>query len=94
MDRRFDDPFMNILPYIDLHGETRDTIRALVLDFIKMNLKMGKYKILIIHGRHGGVLRKATHELLRYNKDVERYYVYGSNDGVTIVELKKGQMKK
>lgn len=83
---------MNILPYIDLHGETRDTITALVLDFIKMNLKMGKYKFLIIHGRHGGVLRQATHELLRYNKNVERFYVYGSNDGVTIVELKKDKM--
>lgn len=91
MDRRFDDPFLNILPYIDLHGETRDTITALVLDFIKMNLKMGKYKFIILHGRHGGVLRKATHEILRYHKDVERFYVYGSNDGVTIVELKKDE---
>lgn len=89
MKRRFTDPFMNILPYIDLHGETRDTIRALVLDFIEMNKKMGQYKILIIHGKGEGILKKATHELLRYDKDVERFYVYGSNDGVTIVELKQ-----
>ena len=89
MKRRFTDPFMNILPYIDLHGETRDTIRALVLDFIETNKKMGQYKILIIHGKGEGILKKATHELLRYDKDVERFYVYGSNDGVTIVELKQ-----
>ncbi len=89
MDRRFIDPFMNILPCIDLHGETRDTIRALVLDFIKMNLLLGKDKIIIIHGRHGGVLRSECHEILKRHPDVEKYYVYGSNDGVTIVELKK-----
>lgn len=89
MDRRFDDPFMNILPFIDLHGETRDTIRALVLDFIKINMKMGKYKVLIIHGRGEGILKEATHEILKRHEYVERYQVYGSNDGVTIVELKR-----
>ena len=84
----FEDPFIKILPHLDLHGETRDTITFLVLDFIKLSKKMGHYKLVIIHGRHGGVLRTAVHELLRYNKDVDRFYVYGSNDGMTIVELK------
>lgn len=89
MDKKFRDPFMNILPCLDVHGETRDTVVFPVLDFIEMNIKMKKYKVVIIHGRHGGVLKKAVHETLRTSKKVERFYVYGSNDGVTVVELKQ-----
>lgn len=87
MDKRFNDPFLNILPTLDLHGETRDAVRFLVLDFIKIQRKLGNYKLVIIHGRHGGILKKEVHEILRYSKEIEKFYVYGSNDGVTIVEL-------
>lgn len=85
----FSDPFLNILPKLDLHGETRDTIRFLIVDFINMNIKMGKDKIQIVHGRHGKILRKETHEILRKCPQVKNYYIYGFNDGVTIVELNK-----
>lgn len=85
--KHFEDPFLNILPKLDLHGETRDTIRFLILDFININIKMGKEKIQIVHGRHGGILRKETHEILRKCPYVKRFSTYGSNDGVTIVEL-------
>lgn len=84
----FVDPFLNILPKLDLHGETRDTIQYLILDFINMNLKMGKYKLQIVHGRHGGVLKKETHDILKKHPEVEKYYIYFQNDGITIVELK------
>lgn len=85
----FCDPFLNILPKLDLHGETSDTIQALILDFINVNLKMGYYKIQIVHGRHGSVLKKETHRILSQNKKVKNYHIYNLNDGVTIVELNK-----
>lgn len=83
----FEDPFLKILPKLDLHGETRDTIRFLILDFIKMNVKLGKEKVQIVHGRHGGILRKETHDILRKCPLVKSFSTYGSNEGVTVVEL-------
>lgn len=87
----FVDPFLNILPKLDLHGETRDVVRYLILDFINTNLQMGNYKLQIVHGRRGKVLKNETHAILKECRLVERYYVYGSNDGVTIVELKQNK---
>lgn len=87
--KHFEDPFLNILPKLDLHGETRDTIRALIYDFLKVNVILKKYKVQIIHGRHGTVLKKETHEILKRCPLVEKYYLYYQNDGITIVELKK-----
>lgn len=87
MERRFDDPFMNILPCLDVHGETRDTVVFPVLDFIRTNIKLKKYKCIIIHGRHGGVLKSTIHDLLKTLKEVDKFYAYGSNDGVTVIEL-------
>ncbi|MEG1704992.1 MAG: Smr/MutS family protein [Clostridia bacterium] len=45
----------------------------------------------IIHGKNGGVLRKAVHEYLRHNKYVESYKLGGYFEGqfgVTIANLK------
>lgn len=94
MDKRFTDPFLNILPTLDLHGETRDAVRYLVLDFIKVQRKMKHDKLVIIHGRHGGILKREVHELLKFSKEVNKFYIYGSNDGVTIVELTRSDDKK
>jgi len=84
----FIDPFLQILPSLDLHGETSDTIKALIDDFISYNNKIGKKKIAIIHGRHGQILKKTTHEIISKNKIVDIYYIYQQNDGITIVECK------
>lgn len=89
-NKQFEDPFLKILPTLDLHGETRDTIRALILDFLKVETILGKYKVVIIHGRHGKVLREETHEILKKCPYVDRFYLYSFNDGLTIVELKTG----
>lgn len=83
----FEDPFLKILPKLDLHGETSDTIQFLILEFINANIKMGKYKIQIVHGRHGSILKKRTHEILSKAHFVDKYYLYNFNDGITIVEL-------
>ncbi len=91
MSNYFEDPFIKILPKLDLHGETRDTIKALIVDFIKTNIKMHNMKVVIIHGRHGGILKKETHEILKRQPNILRYYTYYSNDGITIVELKSEQ---
>ena len=45
-------------------------------------------KIVIVHGKGTGTLRKTSHELLSKNKNVSKYYIDGLNDGQTIVELK------
>lgn len=84
----FIDPFLKIMPSLDLHGETSDTIKALIEDFISYNNKLEKKKMAIIHGRHGKILKKTTHEIISKNKLVNKYYIYPQNDGITIIECK------
>lgn len=88
------DPFIDTLPKLDLHGEYPDTIEFLIKDFLKSNCLMGKHKVTIVHGRHGGVLKKRTHECLKKNPLVDRFYIYGMNDGITVVELTSLSNKK
>ncbi len=82
------DPFTFHFPSVDIHGETSLTCIAVINSFIKDNVKLKKKNILIIHGKGSGVLKKATHDYLKKNKYVEKYYIDGLNDGQTIVELK------
>ena len=86
--KEFNDPFINILPQIDLHGEKADIARVLVKDFIDENYYLGKEKVVIIHGKGLGILRKVVHQTLKENNHVSKFSVYGSNDGITIVTLK------
>ena len=84
----FVDPFLKILPTLDVHGETSDTVIFLVKDFVNINRKMNHLKVCIIHGRHSHILKNAIHAYLKKDNNVFKYYTYGSNDGVTIVEIK------
>mgnify|MGYP004571263961 FL=1 len=70
-----------------MHGETTATTVYLVESFIRDNLKLKNSKIVIIHGKGSGALRSKTHEILKRNKRVNKYYIDGLNDGQTIVEL-------
>lgn len=83
----FEDPFIKILPGLDVHGETSDTVIFVVKDFIKMSKNLGNLKIKIIHGRHSHILKDAIHNYLKTDKLVNKYYTYNFNDGITIVEL-------
>ena len=83
----FEDPFIKILPGIDVHGETSDTVTFIVKDFIKMSYSLGNNKIKIIHGRHSHILKNAIHDYLKKDKLVKKYCLYNFNDGITIVEL-------
>lgn len=85
--RKLIDPFTINLPHLDLHGETSDTIFYLIYSFIKDNYLLGNNKIIIIHGRSGGVLKKETQVILKNNKLVKNHYIDALNDGQTIVEI-------
>ena len=84
----FNDPFINILPQIDLHGEKADIARVLVTNFVNENFFLGKEKIVVIHGKGTGTLKKVVHDTLKENKYASKYSTYGSNDGITIFTLK------
>lgn len=87
MSRIINDPFTIRFPRLDIHGETTKTCIAVINSFIKDNLKLKEKNIIIIHGKGTGALRKATHNCLKTNKKVLKYYINGLNDGETIIEL-------
>ena len=82
-------PLLSNVPSIDLHGETRETARILVNEFIDDAIRLKEEKIVIIHGIGTGVLKKEVHNLLQHSKKIKRYYVDFFNVGCTIVELNK-----
>lgn len=87
MDRR-KDPFLEILPQLDVHGYTEDTVMTVVNDFINDNYKLGNKKIVVIHGNGEHILRNKIHKELKHNKLVKDYYLYTFNIGCTIILLK------
>ena len=87
MSKIIRDPFTYYFPKLDIHGETSATCIALIKSFIKDNIKMKNEKIIIIHGKGTSTLKKATHEYLKKDKNVKKYYIDGMNDGQTILEL-------
>ena len=87
---KYIDPFLVNLPTIDLHGEIVDSARVLINDFVNDNIKLKKYKIVLIHGKGGYILRDFIHDYLKKDKRVEKYYL-DINTGQTIVELKKNE---
>ena len=83
-----DDIFINNLPSLDLHGYDRETARVAINDFIRDSIHMKYKKVLIIHGKGGGILRETTKNTLSKNKYVINSQMSYFNDGCTIVELK------
>lgn len=83
------DPFLEILPQLDVHGEFEDTVMTVVNDFILDNYKLGNKKIVVVHGKGEGILKNKIHRDLKKNKYVERCYLYNFNIGCTIIELKE-----
>ena len=80
---------LNNIPSLDLHGENREAAGILVNQFISDNIKMGNYKICIIHGIGTGILKKEVRRILEHDNRVEKFYIDFFNIGTTIVELKK-----
>ena len=80
-------PFTVFLPSLDLHGETVESSTYLINVFLKDNIRLKNDKVVIIHGRSTGILKKATKEVLNNSKFVKKYYIDPLNDGQTIVEI-------
>jgi len=79
--------FYSSMPKLDLHGETRDSARVLVNEFVNDNYKLGNNYIAIIHGIGEGILKKEVHSNLKKNKLVLNYKLDNFNIGCTLVEL-------
>ena len=86
-NKHFEDPFLKILPKLDLHGENSEVAVWLTKDSINMNQSMGNLKIAVIHGWHSNVLKNAIHKYLSTEKKVTKFYTYNSNNGITIIEI-------
>lgn len=80
-------PFLSILPTIDIHGLNRDMVKFILNDFINDNLKMNNKKIVVVHGKGKGILLNEVHFILRKDKRIKRFYLDGFNTGCTIIEL-------
>ena len=82
---------LNSFPKIDVHGETSDTVVAVVNSFINDNYKLKEKYIVIIHGKGSGILKNKVHELLKNNKLVDEYKLDVDNIGQTIIKLKENE---
>ncbi len=80
--------FIDDLPKLDLHGLDRDAAKLYIREFINDNKKMKNDIIVIVHGIGQGILKKATHDYLRIDKNVLIFQTYYNNVGCTIVRLK------
>lgn len=76
------------VPSLDLHGMDRDYARIIINEFVSDAIKMGEERIVIIHGKGLGILKKVTQEVLSKNKNVEHFELDIFNDGQTLVKLK------
>ncbi len=74
-------------PRIDLHGEEKALVYALVNEFINDQYKMGNKELVIIHGKSTNILTKEVHSVLKENKLVKDYHLNNWNLGETIVNL-------
>lgn len=76
------------LPTLDLHGVDRETARVMINDFIKENVKLKEDTLLIVHGIGSGILREATSQTLRKNRQVMDFGIHYFNSGCTVVRIK------
>ncbi|NLC47750.1 MAG: Smr/MutS family protein [Tenericutes bacterium] len=86
--KKYIDPFLYNIPQLDIHGFDRYSAVAMIKDFVDNYCKIEAKKIIIIHGRGNGILKKATHDYLKTDKRVLEYKLEYFNDGQTIVILK------
>ena len=76
------------IPTLDLHGESKIVSSIFINEFITDNIKVGNHKVLIVHGKGTGALKQLTHDVLKQDNRIERFYIDFFNDGTTIVEIK------
>lgn len=79
------------IPEITIRHQTLDIAMYNVENFINEAIANNAKVVKIIHGRNGGILRKAVHEYLKHNKNVDSFRLgnyYEGSYGVTIIQLK------
>ena len=81
------DIFLNNLPFIDLHGFDTEFARVATNDFIDDSLVLKYDKVLIIHGKGKGLVKKSVYEALSHRREVIKFHTDNLNDGCTIVYL-------
>ena len=81
-------PFLYNIDSLDVHGYDRYGAVAMIKNFIDNECKIESKKIVIVHGKGDGILRKAAHNYLKNDKRVLEYKLDIFNDGQTIVILK------
>ena len=83
-----EDIFLKNLPSIDLHGYDTESARVATNDFIEESVIMKNKKILIVHGKGKGLVKKSVHSALSQRKEIIKYHTDPFNGGCTIVYLK------
>lgn len=86
--KNFVDPFLYNVPHLDIHGYDRYGAIAEIKLFIDNNLRIDNKRIVIVHGKGEGVLKKSTHDYLKTDRRVLEFKTNNYNDGETIVILK------
>lgn len=81
------DPFIKLLPTVDVHGYTADETDYKVSEYINDNIKMGNKKIVVIHGIGAGILKTTVRTNFKNDKRVKKLYGDAFNLGITIIEL-------
>lgn len=79
------------IPEITIRHQTLDIAMYNVENFINEAIANNAKVVKIIHGRNGGILRKAVHEYLKHNKNIDSFRLgnyYEGSYGVTIIQLK------
>ena len=79
-------------PRIDLHGEEKALVYALVTNFLNEQEKMGNKEVAIIHGKSTNILTKEVHKTLKDSKLVQDFHLNNWNLGETIVYLKQSKI--
>lgn len=87
MKKVYKDPFIVNYKALDLHGETKDSVKLLLNNFIDEALLLKEKNIIVIHGMGRGIIRKEVHDLLKLNKKVIEFKLDINNLGMTIVKL-------
>ncbi len=82
------DPFLYNAPTLDIHGYDRYGAQAMINIFIDNCIRIESKKLVIVHGKGEGILKKSTHDYLKKDKRVLEYKINIFNDGETIVTLK------
>ncbi len=81
------DIFYKDIPKLDLHGYSKEDIIYPISQFIDDNIKLKINKIIIVHGKGQGILKKEIRLIFSKDKRVNKLYGDPFNLGITIFEL-------